>query len=65
MCKTLEIYSYFWSNFFNSHNEIIIVSSLIVLLLSCSSGDSPAASEGITDLDGKTYTPVTIGKQTL
>lgn len=42
----------------------IIISSLIVLFLGCSSGDSPVASEGITDLDGKTYTPVTIGKQT-
>ena len=49
MCKTLEIYSYFWSNFFNSNMKKIIASSLIVLFLGCSNGDSPVASEGITD----------------
>jgi uncharacterized protein (TIGR02145 family) len=42
----------------------VFLGALIVVFLGCSKEDSPATSKVLTDLDGKTYTAITIGKQT-
>jgi uncharacterized protein (TIGR02145 family) len=42
----------------------VFLAALIVVFLGCSKEDSPATSKVLTDLDGKTYTAITIGKQT-
>jgi uncharacterized protein (TIGR02145 family) len=43
----------------------IFLTSLIVLILGCSKEDSPSTNPtSLTDLDGNTYTAITIGKQT-
>ena len=42
----------------------VFLGSLILLFLGCSKEDSPKTSSALTDLDGNTYTAITIGKQT-
>ena len=42
----------------------VFLAALIAMFLGCSKEDSPATSKVLTDLDGNTYTAITIGKQT-
>jgi uncharacterized protein (TIGR02145 family) len=60
----LDLYSYFWSNFLNSIMKKIFLATLIVMFLGCSKENPPATSSALTDLDGNSYTAITIGKQT-